>query len=177
MSNAYQDSLDGFANLILGSDQRVSAYTNNYLLGHAAALANTFLLSQKVLSEDVFSALGKVYTEHYPPTNWDLNLYGSQFPAFLGAQVHGPKADAFNWHLVADIAAVEYAITQQYYATTDSNEATILNMDAAEFLDEQLFQALNQQHPYVAVTVDAINAETLIIYRHDLQIVIDRSPY
>ncbi|MGK0442990.1 MAG: hypothetical protein ACJA0N_002810 [Pseudohongiellaceae bacterium] len=154
----YYDQLSQLTDAILRSEKVVDDYCHNYMGGHCQALQNTFPCTLEMMGNKTFSALAQVYIKHYPATNWDINLYGDGFGDFIAAQVMGPKADEFNWLLLAIVSRLEYAITCVYYAdneystcddpfvlATAPTELTIINMDSFTPV------MLNSFHPYVDI--------------------------
>lgn len=130
----------------------IDAYRNNQAAGHSRALASNFPVIKMILSEPVFNALAEVFARHYQPLEWDINRYGAGFSEFLLNQQHGGKADAFDWHWLAQIAALEYAIILLYYQHNDTTEFTLTVAEAS-----QVIEAVQLQHPYVV----CFNPQTL----------------
>lgn len=169
----YSESLTTFADAVLEGQSNVSAYTNNYMGVHALALHNIFLCVRTQLGETPFAALSNVYVQHFPASQWDINRYGEQFSELLAAQVHGAKADAFDWPALAALAAVEYAITAQYYADDDvvhGGEPILVDAASELSLDCRWLHQLAELHPYADISARISFESPVAIWRDGLRI-------
>lgn len=171
--SSYRESLTAFADAVLEGQSNVSAYTNNYMGVHALALHNIFLCVRSQLGETPFAALSNVYVQHFPASQWDINRYGDQFAELLAAQVHGARADAFDWPALAALAAVEYAITAQYYADDDvghGGEPILVDAASEVSLDRSWVHQLAELHPYADIAVRISFESPVAIWRDGLRI-------
>lgn len=171
--SGYRESLTAFADAVLEGQTNVSAYTNNYMGVHALALHNIFLCVRSQLGETPFAALSNVYVQHFPASQWDINRYGEQFAELLAAQVHGAKADAFDWPALAALAAVEYAITAQYYADDDvdhGGEPILVDAACELSLDRHWVHQLAELHPYADIAARISFEAPVAIWRDGLRI-------
>ncbi|WP_136679807.1 DNA-binding domain-containing protein [Neptunomonas sp. XY-337] len=169
---SYQDSLQRFADAVLAADPSVEPYRTNLISGHAAALGNTFKLVKCLLGAETFSQLSHVYAAHYPAAHWDINRYGDQFSRFIEAQIHGPRGSYLDWSLYSDVAAIEYAITEQYYADDEAYPSFVV-LYAPEKLTLSLLQQLHLAHPYTDISTDCAGAKALHIYRRGIALYIN----
>lgn len=167
----YQESLQRFADAVLAADPSVESYRTNFISGHAAALGNTFKLVKCLLSAETFSQLAHVYAAHYPAAHWDINRYGDQFSHFIEAQVQGSRGSCLDWPLYSDVAAIEYAITEQYYADDEAYSSFVV-LCTPDKLTPSLLQQLHLAHPYTDISGDCAGAKALHIYRRGITLYI-----
>lgn len=92
-----------------------SPYRNNITLSRANVLPLIYPAIEHWLGPQVMTALSRCYAEHYPSVHWDINQYGSRFHELITAQRQGSKADAYPWHVLGQVAQLEYALCQLYY--------------------------------------------------------------
>lgn len=126
-----------------------------------------------MLGDGPFEALASVYVQHFAATQWDVNRYGESFCDLLAAQVHGAKANAFDWPAIAVLAATEYGITDQYYADSDlkhGGEPTVVDADASVELCQEWIQRLADLHPYAYIAERLSFGSSVVIWRDDLRI-------
>lgn len=171
--SAYVESLTTFADAVLEGQPNLSAYTNNYIGVHAIALQNIYMCVREQLGATPFAALSNVYVQHFPASQWDINRYGEQFADLLAAQVHGAKADAFDWPALAALASIEYAMTAQYYADDDINhggEPTLVDADATISLDRHWIHRLAELHPYADIAARISFESPVAVWRDALRI-------
>jgi len=169
--NNYASALGDFSGAILNSHPEVSPYTNNYLGGHALALAKTFPTVSELLGPNTFAALARVYIQYHPPLQWDLNLYGDHFPQWIKAQTQSPRAADFEWEILSTLARVEYAITRVYYADDghhDSGEPFIIVPTHHEGL--ALAATLAPHHPFVDIEQDLSLTRPIKVWRNGLRV-------
>ncbi len=107
--------------------RRFSVYRNNVTVSLTEALEQTFPIILKLLGEENFNAVAKVYLQRDPPTSPILSTYGESFPGFL--ETFPPLA-----HLgyLADTARLERALVRAYHAA----DATPLDPAALATLAE-----------------------------------------
>jgi Putative DNA-binding domain len=133
-----------------------SVYENNYTEGHRLALRRNFtscaLLFSQWQADDVFNALLRSYVLNRPTAHWDINRYGAELPDFIIAQQRSPKGNQFPWPLLAEIAALEYALASCYYGNVELNCEQIIDLPELLAVDTeplvQLMEIIQQQHPY-----------------------------
>jgi len=172
-SPSYAQSLRQFCDAVLADDAAVSIYRNNYHGAHINALHNTYLTVQHYLEQKLFSALALVYVQHYPPTRWDLNLYGEHFAELIAAQTQSAKADAADWHLLARLAQLEHAISRVYYGYVRDYES--LSPYPQVLTHTQPVVQLQKQHPYTQIAADLILSQAITIRCGDTKIPIENS--
>jgi hypothetical protein len=173
----YARLLAGFCEAVMAADERLAPYSRNYLGGHRNALRNTFPSIVRALGENTFAALASVYTSRYPPMQWDLNLYGEQFPGLIQVQEKGGAATTFNWRLLGAIAGVEYAITATYYADDPRGDFPAASVNSRHLLspDRELSEPWNsnemqRQHPFADIAPQLIFSSPVAIWREQLRV-------
>jgi len=168
----YASSLQRFCAAVLGGEQHVAAYSQNYLGAHVRALEHTYPVSLGLLGSATFAALAQVYVQHYPPQAWDLNVYGEDFGGLLQAQEQGGRAAAYNWRGVAATARIEFALTRAYYAEDRRDPVAIhIPPDPQAQLDGCAIGArLQQQHPFADIQQPLRLSGPVSVWRQGLRI-------
>jgi hypothetical protein len=92
-------------------EERFAIYRNNVVEGLVRALATRFPAVERVVGDDFFAAMARVYATQSPPRAPIMALYGEDFPQFLEA--FPPCAEL---PYLADLARVEAARTRAYHA-------------------------------------------------------------
>ena len=160
---SYAESLQNFCDSVLSDDKKVAVYSNNYRGAHRLALQNIYLTVQHYLDTNIFSALAVVYVQHFPPTHWDLNIYGEGFSELLAAQTQSVKAKAADWALLATLARIEYAISHVYYGYTKQYEPIPPYPQAINSTD--FVCELQNKHPYTKIVDDLDINQTIRVRR------------
>ena len=91
--------------------RRFGVYRNNVYAGLVDVLAGRFAVVMRLVGDDFFRAVARVYVEAEPPRSAVLIRYGASFPAFVAAF---PPAAAVPY--LADVAALEWAWHAAYHA-------------------------------------------------------------
>jgi hypothetical protein len=99
------------ANRNITADERFAIYRNNVIEGLVRALATRFPAVARVVGEDFFAAMARVYATQSPPRSPIMALYGEDFPQFI--ETFPPCADL---PYLADLARVEAARARAYHA-------------------------------------------------------------
>lgn len=181
--NDYSNSLKQFCCAVMLGDNEVASYSNNYQAVHTSALNNTFATTRTLLPTQVFTALAQVYAKHYQPNQWDINLYGDQFSEFLKAQNQSAKSSQYDWLLIANMAAIEYAISVVYYAADNAfNSIEPHKIEPADMTtvdvyahDTGIGRLLQQQHPYCLVNHQLLLSNDILLWREAHLIRIENS--
>ena len=169
----YAACLQQFCHAVATEQPPVAIYTNNYRSGHVRALANTYPVTHDLLGAEVFASLTWVYTVHYPPLQWDINLYGEDFPSLLLAQKQGIRSTHYNWQHIAGIANLEYLISQLYYAhSTDFNRDNpcVFTIDKGIEPAQTVTVSLQKKHPYAELANGFTIDKPVAIWREGLRI-------
>src|SRR5216684_313883 len=117
-----------FANALLNADQpiprgitahnatvparRFAVYRNNVVVGLVKALKSRFPVVEKIVGEEFFAAMARVFVMEQPPRSPLLATYGDEFAAFIAA-----FEPARELPYLADVARLEAARTRSYHAT------------------------------------------------------------
>ncbi len=138
--------------------RRFGIYRNNVVTGLGKALRNRFPVVEKIVGEEFFAAMARVFVTEQPPRSPLLATYGDNFPAFIAA-----FEPAREIPYLADLARLEAARTAAYHAA----DATPVDADRFAALDSQLVGSmLIDMHPsaeivrspYPIVTIWAMNS-------------------
>jgi hypothetical protein len=95
----------------IAAEERFAIYRNNVVEGLVRALATRFPAVARVVGDDFFAAMARVYAAQSPPRSPIMAFYGEDFPQFLAG--FAPCADL---PYLADLARVEAARTRAYHA-------------------------------------------------------------
>jgi hypothetical protein len=102
--------------------RRFAIYRNNVATGLVTALQNRFPVIEKIVGEEFFAAMARVFVSAQPPRSPLLATYGDEFPAFLAA-----FEPARELSYLPDVARLEAARTRAYHA------ADAVPLDASRF--------------------------------------------
>lgn len=95
----------------IGHAGRLRIYRNNTTVLLIDALADTFPVVHRLVGEDFFAQAARLYVRAFPPERPCLSEYGDIFPDFLST--YEPAA---GFAYLADVARLEWAINESYYA-------------------------------------------------------------
>lgn len=93
------------------SVKRFNVYRNNVVASLTDALVVGFPVIHKLVGDEFFRAMAKLYLHNHPPTSPILTQYGAGFPRFL----KGFKPVAHLRYL-PDVARLEIALRESYHA-------------------------------------------------------------
>ena len=91
--------------------RRFAVYRNNVYAGLIDVLAGRFPIVARLVGEEFFRAMARIYVEREPPASAVLIRYGASFPNFIA---DFPPAASVPY--LADIAALEWARASAYHA-------------------------------------------------------------
>jgi hypothetical protein len=138
--------------------RRFGVYRNNVMLGLGRALKSRFPVVEKIVGEEFFAAMARVFVMEQPPRSPLLATYGDCFPAFIAA-----FEPAREIPYLADVARLEAARTRAYHAA----DATPLEADHFAALDSRTIGDIQidmhpsaeiVRSPYPVVTIWAMNS-------------------
>lgn len=92
-------------------ERRFAVYRNNVAVSLTAALASRFPVIRRLVGEEFFAPLARLYAETERPRSPVLAEWGEGFAAFLAAF---PPLAAFPY--LADVARIEYARGRAFHA-------------------------------------------------------------
>jgi hypothetical protein len=90
---------------------RFGVYRNNVIAGLTRSLASRYPVVRRLLWDDVFDRVARLYVTMEPPRSPVLLEYGEGFPRFLRKLAPGAATD-----YVADVAELESARVRAYHA-------------------------------------------------------------
>lgn len=91
--------------------KRFGVYRNNVFASLTGCLAARFPVVARLVGEEFFSAMARVFVERHPPSSPALFEYGDDFPSFLASF---PPAKALPY--LPDVARLEWHIATSYHA-------------------------------------------------------------
>jgi len=112
-------SLGGDAGLLSGvilgdglsAEARLNIHRNNTTILLGDALAATFKVCHKLVGDDFFAAVARLYVRTHPPQNPCLYTYGEDFADFLGAL---PQIESVAY--LPDVARLEWLWNEAFHA-------------------------------------------------------------
>lgn len=125
------------------SARRFAVYRNNVVVGLVDALKAAFPVVRRLVGEDFFAAMARVYVSREPPATPIMLDYGAGFPQFVGT--FEPAAGLVY---LADVARLERAWSEAYHAA----EAAPLDPAILACLPPELLPGIRLHlHPSVRV--------------------------
>ena len=169
--------------------KRFAVYRNNVIAGLVNALRSKFPATQRIVGEEFFAAMARVFVTLHPPRSKILHRYGD----YLGDFIVGFEPVAELPYL-ADIARLEAARTRAYHAA----DATPLPADAFAAIDPRRIgvmrvvlhpslEILRSRHPVVTIwsmnagetklaSIDDAMPEDALILRPHLDVIVRQLP-
>jgi len=129
------------------ADRRFAVYRNNVITGLIDALAQRFPVVCRLVGEEFFRAMARVYVTAQPPSSPLMMLYGGTFPNFIDA-----FAPAASLPYLGDVARLELARGRAYHAA-DAVPATPQIFTGLPA--EQLGHLRVRVHPSAAIVASA----------------------
>ncbi len=96
-------------------ESRLNVYRTGILEKLKNVLAITYPSVEKLTGEDFFRGAAYQFIRQNPPRGGDMNLYGKEFPSFLGA-----LKEAQGLPYLKDIALYDWITNKAYYAADDA---------------------------------------------------------
>jgi hypothetical protein len=123
--------------------RRFAVYRNNVVAGLVKALKSRFPVVEKIVGEEFFAAMARVFVVERPPRSPVLTTYGDELAAFIAA-----FEPARELAYLADVARLEAARTRAYHAA----DATPVNAGRLAALDAHTVDRLRfEMHPSVEI--------------------------
>ncbi|HYP58719.1 MAG TPA: DNA-binding domain-containing protein [Beijerinckia sp.] len=130
-----------------GLEQRFAVYRNNVAIGLIEALEARFPVVRRLVGEEFFTAMARVFVQAHPPRSPLLMIYGDSFPQFIAG--FGPAAELIY---LADIARLEAARTRAYHAA----DAQAFDPSALAGMSDEALQTVRfMLHPAVEIISSA----------------------
>lgn len=138
--------------------KRFAIYKNNVMAGLIGALAARFPAARRIVGEDCFDGLARVFAAQNPPRSPLMMTYGDEFPDFLACDAF---AEAVPY--LADVARIEAARTRAYHAQDaqplDAADLAAISAENLANLRFVLHPSLEIiASPFPVVTIWAMNA-------------------
>jgi hypothetical protein len=92
-------------------EKRFGVYRNNVFASLTGCLAARFPVVARLVGEEFFNAVARVFVERHPPTSPALFEYGDEFPLFLAS--FGPTK---SLPYLPDVARLEWHVATAYHA-------------------------------------------------------------
>jgi hypothetical protein len=133
--------------------RRFAVYRNNVVTGLAKALKNRFPVVEKIVGEEFFAAMSRIFVTERPPCSPLLATYGDDFAAFIAA-----FEPARELPYLADVARLEAERTRSYHAAdaTPLGAGRFTALDAGEIADVRIglhpsIGIVRSSHPIVTI--------------------------
>lgn len=139
------------------TDTRFAVYRNNVTVGLIGAMEANFPAIRRLVGDEFFAAMAKVFVQNNPPQSRLMAEYGAGFPAFL--DTFEPLTD---YTFMADVARLERLWLDSYHeADAPSLDGTALAALAPDALFGTRFVAHPATRlftsPYAAVSIMSAN--------------------
>jgi uncharacterized protein (UPF0276 family) len=117
------------APLLKGDPRRFGIYRGNLGAHWTRALSSAYPVLRRLVGDEFFEALARVYGRAHPALDPDLNRFGAALPDFLAA--FAPAAD---YPYLSDVAHLEWAVHEAWFAPdADGPRATLAGLAPAAF--------------------------------------------
>jgi Putative DNA-binding domain len=138
--------------------RRFAVYRNNVAVGLVNVLKSRFPVVEKIVGEEFFAAMARVFVRERPPRSPLLAVYGDEFAAFIAA-----FEPAGELAYLADVARLEAARTRAFHSAdaTPLGAAEFAALDAAAVGDLRVElhpSAEIVRSPHPIVTIWAMNS-------------------
>ncbi len=141
------------ASCTITAEERFAIYRNNVVEGLVRALATRFPAVARVVGDDFFAAMARVYATQSPPRSPIMAFYGEDFPQFI--ETFAPCAEL---PYLADLARLEAARTRAYHA---ADAVPLTAGDFAGIGDVELATLRIRPHPSLFVLASSHPVATI----------------
>ncbi len=100
------------------STQRIAVYKTNARSLHISVLKDAFPICRKILGDNYFVQISKVYFKSNPSISFDLNQYGETFSEFLDELIIS-RPELADYQYLGDLARLEWKIQSAYFSKED----------------------------------------------------------
>src|SRR3977135_795157 len=140
------------------SARRFAVYRTNVVAGLVKALKSRFPVVEKIVGEEFFAAMARVFVKEQPPRSPLLATYGDNFPAFIAG-----FEPARELPYLADVARLEAARTRSYHAAdakpVGADHFAALDTDAVRGIRIDMHPSSEiVRSPYPIVSIWAMNS-------------------
>jgi hypothetical protein len=141
-----------------GRDRRFAVHRNNVVSGLMKALKSRFPVTEKIVGEEFFAAMTRVYVQERPPHSPLLAIHGDDLADFI-ATFEPVRELAY----LADVTRLEAARTRAYHAAdatpVDASRFSTLDANAVGDVVVELLPSTEiVRSPHPIVTIWAMNA-------------------
>ncbi|WP_075795156.1 MNIO family bufferin maturase [Massilia putida] len=109
------------APLLKGDPRRFGIYRGNLGAHWSRALSSAYPVLRRLVGDEFFDALARVYGRAHPAVDPDLNRFGAALPDFVAGFV--PAAD---YPYLADVARLEWSVHEAWFAPDADGPAATL---------------------------------------------------
>lgn len=135
--------------------KRMSVYRNGFYKGCVDALAANFPMCEKLVGNDDFKRIARIYVDHYPPEKGTLVGYGQSFPDFLSDFIAALETQPIGAKLspgLVDLARLDYVWLM-----------SLMSADATQTLTaEKISWLVERSHDFTQAVVK-LNASVALI--------------
>jgi len=156
--------------------KRFDVYRNNVVLSLSDALSDAFPVVEKLVGEEFFQAMARVFVRQYPPKSPILSQFAPEFPDFLAAF---PPVAKLTY--LPDVARLEKARTEAYHAAdaTPIDGAALAALSPEQMTDAKLrlhpsLRVLSSPFPIFAIWRQNSDAPETAIPKHGQDVLIAR---
>jgi hypothetical protein len=133
--------------------RRFAVYRNNVVVGLGKALKSRFPVIEKIVGEEFFAAMARVFVKAQPPRSPLLATYGDDFPDFIAT-----FEPARGLPYLADVARLEATRTRSYHAV----DVTPVGAEHFATLDCHAVEAIRvDMHPSIGIVRSAYPIVTI----------------
>lgn len=170
-------------------DKRFGVYRNNVVASLINALRTRFPATERIVGEDFFVAMARIFVMAHPPRSKILHIYGEDFGDFIAT-----FEPASGLPYLPDVARLEAARTRAYHAA-DAEPLTVATFEhvAPELIGALRFtlhpsaQIVCSCHPVVTIwsmnageyplgPIDDAQAEDALVIRPHLDVIVRTLP-
>lgn len=169
--------------------RRFAVHRNNVVAGLVKALQTRFPAVRKIVGEDFFAAMARIFVAQRPPRTPILAIYGDEFATFIAA-----FEPARELAYLADMARLEAARTRAYHAAdaapVERGEFAALDPNAVGRIRVALhpsIEIVRSSHPIVTIwamnsgarelaPIDDWRAEDALVVRASLDVEVRALP-
>jgi hypothetical protein len=125
--------------------RRFAVYRNNVTVGLIGALEARYPVSRRIVGDDFFRAIARIYVSAHRPRSPLMVAYGDDFPDFIAARISEVQAEP-SLDYLPDVARLENAWVEAYHA----EDALVATIDEIAALSaDQLPETRIAFHPAV----------------------------
>jgi Putative DNA-binding domain len=143
--------------------RRFAVHRNNVVVGLVEALQTRFPAVEKIVGEEFFAAMARVFVAQHPPHTPILATYGDEFAPFIAS-----FEAARELTYLPDVARLEAARTRAYHAVDaapiDASRFAALDPDAFSEMRIELHpsvEIIRSSHPIVTIWAMNCGLQTL----------------